>query len=162
MLGGFFPLYPILKRQMPPPPLQATTLSESSLQKTTINCNPIKSPLSKLLISRVLLLALASSMGLAECCWQWMGSGCCGSRVLKVASKTPPSHPNTLCYPTFVVFKGHVTRAGPNENKRRVNSWILQERWRCSCFSCWSNVFATCRLDRLHVGRTRTGYHTPG
>ena len=84
--------------------------------KTTINCNPVKSPLSQLLISRVLLPALALWMDLVKCYWRWMGSGCCGSRVLKVALKHPPPrpptsshvllHPQHAAYPTFVVFKG--------------------------------------------------------
>lgn len=85
--------------------------------KTTINCNPVKSPLSQLLISRVLLPALALWMGLVKCYWRWMGSGCCGSRVLKVALKhpslpRPPSSssiPNTLLILHLWCLKGNIT-----------------------------------------------------
>lgn len=85
--------------------------------KTTINCNPVKSPLSQLLISRVLLPALALWMGLVKCYWRWMGSGCCGSRVLKVALMhpslpRPPSSssiPNTLLILHLWCLKGNIT-----------------------------------------------------
>lgn len=107
--------------------------------KTTINCNPVKSPLSQLLISRVLLPALALWMGLVKCYWRWMGSGCCGSRVLKVALMhpslpRPPSSssiPNTLLILHLWRLKGNITAA---------------ETFR---FFSWSNAFYPLRESKL-------------
>lgn len=110
------------------PPFTSNNSVWELTSKTPINRNPLKSPLSRLLISRVLLRASALWMGLVECYWRWMGSGCCDSGVLKVALKHTPI-PNTLCYPTF---EGHITRAALNDSRRRlrVDSWTIQQRLR--------------------------------